>query len=183
MVGERGLTLVQGDITRETVDAIVTAANRGLAGGGGVDGAIHRAAGPELLAECRKVKGGCPTGQAVATLPGNLPVKRVVHAVGPIWGEEHGREDELLASAHRRALEVAGAEGCSSIAFPAISCGVFGFPLERAARIAMWTIVEHLAGETPIREVRYILFSAQDLTTFRAGLTEVVNSDPRVRPA
>lgn len=182
-VGGRGLTLVQGDITGERVDAIVTAANSTLAGGGGVDGAVHHAAGPALLAECRLVDGGCPTGQAVATPPGKLPVKRVIHAVGPIWGEERGREDELLASAHRRALEVAAAEGCTSIAFPAISCGVYGFPIDRAARIAMSTIVEHLAGETPIREVRYVLFSRADLATFRAGLEEVARSDPRVTPA
>ena len=180
----RLLQLTQGDITREPVEALVTAANRGLAGGGGVDGAIHRAAGPELLAECRKHPGGCPPGQAVATLPGRLPppVRRVIHAVGPIFGEHEGEEDELLASAHRRALEVAEAEGCRTIAFPAISCGVYGYPVPRAARVALGTIVAHLLRPAcTLREVRYVLFSAQDLETFQAALREVLTAEPRLR--
>lgn len=181
--GRGVLELGQGDITRERVDAIVTAANEELAGGGGVDGAVHRAAGPELLAECRKVQGGCPTGQAVATLPGRLPVRRVIHAVGPIWGEHQGREDELLASAHRRALEVAEAEGCASIAFPAISCGVYGYPIPRAARVALSTIAAWLLGEPQrgLRLVRYVLFSARDREVFQAALRELLASEPRLR--
>lgn len=189
-VGEAGrvLGLVQGDLTRERTDALVTAANRGLAGGGGVDGAIHRAAGPELLAECRKHPRGCPTGEAVATAPGRLPVRRVIHAVGPIWGEHGGREDELLASAHRRALEVARAEGCRSIAFPAISCGVYGYPIPRAARVALGTIVGWLldpAGDPntagDLHEVRYVLFSDEDFRTFSQTLREIAAAEPRVR--
>jgi len=172
-VGDRVLELAEGDITKEDVDAVVTAANSALVGGGGVDGAVHRAAGPDLLAACREV-GGCPTGDAVATRPGDLPVKRVIHAVGPIHGEHGGREDELLASAHRRSLEVAGAEGCASIAFPAISCGVYGFPVDRAARIALGTILDHLAaGEGPVKRVRYCLFGQPTYQTFAAALEAV----------
>lgn len=178
-IGAGSLELRRGDITREGVDAIVTAANSALAGGGGVDGAVHRAAGPELLAECRKI-GGCPIGDAVATPPGRLPVRAVVHAVGPVYGACGGREDELLARAHRRALEVAGEAGCRSIAFPAISCGVYGFPVERAARIALETIRDHLLGGSPPHEVRYVLFGARELEVFRGALRELVERDPRV---
>lgn len=178
-IGGRALQLVRGDITQEQVDAIVTAANAQLAGGGGVDGAVHRAAGPALLAACRRV-GGCPTGEAVATEPGELPVKRVIHAVGPIHGAHGGREDELLASAHRRSLEVASAEGCTSLAFPAISCGVYGFPVARAAQIALATIRDHLLGETRVERVRYCLFSAADEAVFARALQELAASDPRV---
>lgn len=178
-IAGRALQLLRGDITKERVDAIVTAANAQLAGGGGVDGAVHRAAGPALLAACRRV-GGRPTGEAVATEPGELAVKRVIHAVGPIHGTHGGREDELLASAHRRSLEVAAAEGCTSIAFPAISCGVYGFPIARAARIALTTIRDHLLGETPIERVRYCLFSVTDETVFVRALRELAAEDPRV---
>lgn len=174
------LELVQGDITRQQVDALVTAANGALAGGGGVDGAIHRAAGPELLAACRRL-GGCPTGQAVATPAFRLPVRRVIHAVGPIHGEHGGDEDALLASAHRRSLEVAAAEGCTSIAFPAISCGVYGFPVAAAARIALGTIVDVLArSDCPIRLVRYCLFGDRDHRIFEQALEELARADPRV---
>src|SRR3954466_10507675 len=129
------LRAIHADITTLQVDAIVTAANAELLGGGGVDGAIHRAAGPDLLRECRKI-GRCATGDAVATQAFGLrQAKRVIHAVGPIFGETGGRDDQLLASAHRRALEVAAAEGCKSVAFPAISCGVYGYPIGRAARV------------------------------------------------
>jgi O-acetyl-ADP-ribose deacetylase (regulator of RNase III) len=183
-VGRGSLELVQGDITRERVDAIVTAANSGLLGGGGVDGAVHRAAGPELLAACRKVPGGCPTGQAVATPPGRLPIRRVIHAVGPVWGEHDGREDELLASAHRRSLEVAEAEGCGSIAFPAISCGVYGYPVARAAGVALRTIADHLLrADARLTAARYVLFSAADLRTFEAALRALAGADPRLRLA
>jgi O-acetyl-ADP-ribose deacetylase (regulator of RNase III) len=180
-IAGRTLELVQGDITRERVDAIVTAANSALAGGGGVDGAVHRAAGPALLAACAQI-GGCRTGDAVATAPGELPVKRVIHAVGPIHGTHDGQEDSLLAGAHRRSLEVAVAEGCTSIAFPAISCGVYGFPIPRAARIAMEVIRDHLLGETPITRVRYVLFGEADFATFQAALRTLASEDERVTP-
>jgi O-acetyl-ADP-ribose deacetylase (regulator of RNase III) len=185
-VGGRPLQVVQGDITRERMDAIVTAANQRLCGGnqagwgGGVDGAIHRAAGPDLLAACSKI-GGCPAGEAVATAAGDLHARRVIHAVGPIWGAHAGAEDALLASAHRRSLEVAEVEGCSSIVFPAISCGVYKFPIERAARIALSSIRDHLLAETRIRLVRYCLFTEREYQVFAAALRQLAADDRRVK--
>jgi O-acetyl-ADP-ribose deacetylase (regulator of RNase III) len=180
LIGEKRLELARGDITKERVDAIVTAANSGLGGGGGVDGAVHRAAGPELLAACRKI-GRCPTGEAVATPAFQLSqAKRVIHAVGPVYGSHGDKDEELLASAHRRALEVAAAEKCRSIAFPAISCGVYGYPVEKAARVALWTIAAHLEMKTPIELVRYVLFSENDHATFASALGELA-SNPSYR--
>ena len=133
------LTFVVGDLTEQHVDAIVNAANSSLLGGGGVDGAIHRAGGPEILAECRLL-GGCETGDAKATTAGRLPARWVVHAVGPVWrGGGHG-EEELLASAHRRSLEVARDLGARTVAFPAISCGIYGYPAELAAPTAVGAV-------------------------------------------
>jgi O-acetyl-ADP-ribose deacetylase (regulator of RNase III) len=158
------LELLQGDITQLKVDAIVNAANSSLRGGGGVDGAIHRAAGPELLKACLKL-GGCPTGQAKATPGFNLPAKYVFHAVGPIWrGGDHG-EDELLASCYRACMQLAKEYGVSTIAFPAISCGAYGFPLERAASIAVSTIAKALQENPKIEKVYLVVF---DRTAFKA---------------
>ncbi len=160
------LTVVQGDITRQEVDAVVNAANRSLLGGGGVDGAIHRAAGPELLEECRTL-GGCETGDAKLTRGYRLPTKWVVHTVGPVWrGGGHG-EDALLASAYRRSLEVAAAAGARSVAFPSISTGAYRFPLDRAAKIAVSTIRAFLA-EPPSLEVRIVCFDAETFAAYRA---------------
>ena len=147
----------QGDITKEPVDAIVNAANSSLLGGGGVDGAIHRAAGPQLLEACRQL-GGCPSGDVKATPGFGLPARWVIHAVGPVWQGGSQGEPELLASCYRRALEVAGELGARSVAFPAISTGVYGFPKERAARIAVETV---RSTPTQVELVRLVAFDEE----------------------
>jgi len=168
-IGTATLEVVQGDITQQQVDAIVNAANEGLRGGGGVDGAIHRAGGPEIMAECRKL-GGCPTGEAKATTAGRLPARYVIHAVGPVYrGGQHG-EAALLASCFRRSLEVARELGCRSVAFPAISCGVYGYPIAEAAGIAMDTVRTWLETYGGIDLVRFVLFSQGDYAVFEAAL-------------
>ncbi len=164
------LHALQADITTLAVDAIVNAANPALLGGGGVDGAIHRAAGPELLAACRRL-GGCPTGEVRLTPAFHLPARFVIHAVGPIWQGGQQREPELLASCYRRALELAAAEHCTSIAFPAISTGVYGYPIEAAARIAIATVQDSLALRPAIREVIFCCFSARDLSIYESLLS------------
>ncbi len=151
------LLVQQADITQLTVDAIVNAANESLLGGGGVDGAIHRAAGPELLAACRKL-GGCRTGDAKATPGFRLPSKWVFHAVGPVWHGGTGDEDAKLAACYRRALELGKEHACASIAFPAISTGVYGFPLERATGIAIATVRQHLVA-SGVSRVIFCCFS------------------------
>lgn len=154
------LELVQGDITQQDTDALVNAANPLLLGGGGVDGAIHRAAGPQLLAECRTL-GGCATGDAKITRGYNLKAKYVIHAVGPVYRDGAHGEAELLASAYRRALELAHAHNLSSIAFPALSTGVYGYPLEDAARIALTTIRDFLETHHAPQLVRMVVFDAR----------------------
>jgi O-acetyl-ADP-ribose deacetylase (regulator of RNase III) len=161
--------VVQGDITTIAVDAIVNAANEGLRGGGGVDGAIHRAGGPAIMEECTRL-GGCPTGDAKATTAGRLPARYVIHAVGPFWDGGDFGEDDLLASAYRRSVEVAAGLGCESIAFPAISTGIFGFPIERAAPIALGTARTAAAAAGGDWRLVFVLFSPSDLEVYRAAL-------------
>jgi O-acetyl-ADP-ribose deacetylase (regulator of RNase III) len=169
------LALKQGDITLEHVDAIVNAANTRLAGGGGVDGAIHRAGGPEIMAACDEIrakKGGCPTGEAVITTAGRLHAKYVVHTAGPVWSGGKRGEHALLASCYRSSLRLAAANGCRSIAFPSISTGAYGFPVAEASRIALGTIATELE-EIILNEVRMVLFSESDLHVYEEALSEL----------
>ncbi|MEU7374485.1 O-acetyl-ADP-ribose deacetylase [Streptomyces albidoflavus] len=165
------LTLVKGSITEQAVDAVVNAANSSLLGGGGVDGAIHRQGGPEILAACRDLRAshygkGLPTGEAVATTAGRLPAQWVIHTVGPVWSTSEDRS-ELLASCHRNALRVAGELGARTVAFPAISTGVYRWPLEDAARIATETV---RATPTSVEEVRFVLFDDRAYEVFAARI-------------
>jgi O-acetyl-ADP-ribose deacetylase (regulator of RNase III) len=165
------ITLVQGDITQETVDAIVNAANSSLLGGGGVDGAIHRRGGPQILEECKRLRSGeytdgLPTGQAVATTAGRLPARWVIHTVGPVYAKSEDRS-ALLASCYRESLRVAGDLGAATVAFPAVSAGIYGWPLRDAARIAVGTV---RATETPIEEARFVLFTPDVYQAFELAL-------------
>jgi len=158
--------VIEGDITQQRVDAIVNAANEALLGGGGVDGAIHRAAGPELLAECRTL-GGCPTGEARITRGYNLPAKHVIHAVGPRFRDGRHREDQLLASCYRNALELAVKHGARTIAFPAISTGAYDFPLDRATRTAVREVRSFLDDHSELQSVTFVCFGQEAFDVYQ----------------
>ena len=167
-VNQSQIELVEGDITQQETDAIVNAANSTLLGGGGVDGAIHRAAGPDLLAECRTL-GGCPPGEARLTRGYRLKAKYVIHGVGPIYSGTP-RDAKLLADVHHNALQLASAHGIASVAFPAISTGVYGYPLEEAAPVALRTALDYLRSHPEIKLVRFVLFGARAYQVYAAAL-------------
>jgi O-acetyl-ADP-ribose deacetylase (regulator of RNase III) len=167
------ITVLQGDITRIKADAIVNAANSSLMGGGGVDGAIHRAGGPAILEDCRKIvarQGGCATGEAVITTGGRLPAKHVIHTVGPVWNGGHRQEREKLADCYRNSLQLAADHQLTTIAFPNISTGIYRFPKDEAARIAVSTISDFLQDHEEIREVMLVCFDEESLQYTREAL-------------
>jgi len=167
------IVLVEGDITEEETDAIVNAANSRLRGGAGVDGAIHRAGGPSIMAECRRI-GGCLTGQAVITTGGELKAKHVIHTVGPVYRGGTRGEADLLRSAYLSSLKLATAGGLKSIAFPAISTGVYGYPLAEAARIALATAIDYLRDHTALEVVRFVLFDRRTYDAFAGELRKFI---------
>ena len=165
------VTVIVGDITKQDVEAIVNAANSSLLGGGGVDGAIHRAGGPAILEECREIRRtrfpqGLPTGEAVVTTGGNLPALYVIHTVGPIYGEDRGQEAELLASCYHNSLTLAVEKNVTSVAFPSIATGVYGYPRAEAAEISSRTIENFLSTDRQLKEVRLVFFQARDAEIF-----------------
>jgi O-acetyl-ADP-ribose deacetylase (regulator of RNase III) len=173
-INQTSIVLVCGDITKETTDAIVNAANENLAGGAGVDGAIHRAGGPAIMVECRQI-GGCPTGQAVITTAGKLAAKYVIHTVGPIYHGGTKGEAGLLQNAYRNSLKLARENDLQSISFPAISCGIFGYPQDQAARLAMKICIEFASENTGIKLIRHILFNRQIYDIFAAELKSLIH--------
>ena len=187
-IGKTKLILLQGDITEEKTDTIVNAANSSLLGGGGVDGAIHRAGGPKILKECkkiRKMKGGCKTGEVVITTGGNLEAKYVIHTVGPIWRGGRQNEDNLLRNCYINSLKLAREKNIKNISFPSISTGAYCFPIERASRIAIKTVIDYLKNNELVRletksqtgfiEVRFVLFSIKDYEIYCKNLKEIHN--------
>ncbi len=175
------LELVEGDITKQKVDAIVNAANTRLLGGGGVDGAIHQAGGPAILEECKKI-GGCPTGEAVITTGGNLPAKHVIHTVGPVWHDGSSREPELLRNAYKNSLLQAEKNNLTSISFPSISTGAYRFPIEKASHIALSTIIEHLLkGKTNIKTARFLLFGSTAFIAYKKTLQQLLTEDKDIK--
>jgi len=181
-VASARLELVQGDITQQAVDAIVNAANSSLLGGGGVDGAIHASGGPAILEECRRLRrerlpDGLPAGDAVITGAGRLPARYVIHTVGPVWHGGSRGEPALLATCYRRCLELAASRGLVSIAFPSISTGAYGYPVGAAARVALAAVREALTPGGPVRLVRFVLWSAEDMATY-AGALDALEGPP-----
>ena len=175
-INQAELSIIQGDITQQSTDAIVNAANSSLMGGGGVDGAIHRAGGSAILEECKQIvarQGRLPTGKAVITTGGNLKAKHVIHTVGPVWQGGSREEAELLESAYRESLALASANHLTSVSFPSISTGAYGYPVDRAARIALKTVADFLKETTSIKEVVFVLFDARTLAAYSAAFSEI----------
>jgi O-acetyl-ADP-ribose deacetylase (regulator of RNase III) len=177
-IGNATLSLIEGDITRQETDAIVNAANTRLAGGAGVDGAIHAAGGPSIMTECRRI-GGCPTGQAVITAGGSLKARFVIHTVGPVYQGGGSGEAALLKSAYLESLKLASTKGLKSLAFPAISTGVYAYPLEEAARIALETVMEYLRRHNDLERVHFVLFSRKMYDTFAGELQKLIQRPER----
>ncbi len=175
-INQSRLELVEGDVTAQDTEAIVNAANPTLLGGGGVDGAIHRAAGPQLLEECRTL-GGCQTGDAKITKGYRLKAKHVVHTVGPVYRRDGERAVELLASAYRRSLEVTSENNVRSVSFPSISTGAYGYPMEEAAAIALQTAINYLESHTDIELVRFVLFGRRTYQVYEKALKEILAHD------
>lgn len=178
-IGNATLSLVRGDITEQSTDAIVNAANSTLMGGGGVDGAIHRRGGPAILEECKRIRAdrypqGMPTGDAVSTTAGALPARRVIHTVGPIWSGGRSMEPQKLAHAYRNCLRCAADDQLRSIAFPSISTGAYGYPKREAAEVALGTVVEFLRANQSIDHVRFVLFSEEDLRIYSTALEKIL---------
>lgn len=168
------LLLVEGDITREETEAIVNAANSSLLGGGGVDGAIHRAGGPQILEECRKI-GGCPPGEARITMGGRLKAKFVIHTVGPVYQDGRHGEPEILANAYRNSLQLAVERGIKSVAFPSISTGAYGYPMEEAAKIALSTVTEFLKTHPQLKVVHFVLYDQHAYSVYEKALTNLTS--------
>jgi O-acetyl-ADP-ribose deacetylase (regulator of RNase III) len=178
-VGRTRLSIVQGDITDQSTDAIVNAANSGLMGGGGVDGAIHRAGGPAILEECRRIReerGRLPAGQAVITTGGKLKARYVIHTVGPVWRGGGSGEPDLLASAYRQSLTLAVEQGLKTMSFPSISTGAYAYPVEPAARLALQTVIEFLRKNDSLDEVVFVLFDSRTARTYEAALRDLTNA-------
>lgn len=176
-INQAKLSIIQGDITRQETDVIVNAANSSLMGGGGVDGAIHRAGGPAILEECKQIvarQGRLPTGQAVITTAGNMKAKYVIHTVGPIWRGGNQGERALLASAYKESLILAAANKLSSVSFPSISTGAYGYPVDIAARIALKEAADFLSKTTPVKEVVFVLFGEDNYGVYEAALKEMM---------
>jgi O-acetyl-ADP-ribose deacetylase (regulator of RNase III) len=176
-INKTTISLIQGDITRQETDAIVNAANSGLMGGGGVDGAIHRAGGPAILDECKRIIaeiGRLPTGQAVITTGGNLPAKYVIHTVGPIWRGGKHNEPEQLAGAYRESLQLAVDNNLKTISFPSISTGAYGYPIAPAATIALQTVIDFLKSDDSLDEVRFVLFDEPTFNTYEHALEDLI---------
>ena len=174
-IGKTKLSLIQGDITLQETEAIVNAANTSLLGGGGVDGAIHRAGGPKILEECKAIRvkqGGCPTGEAVITSGGNMKAKYVIHTVGPVWSGGNRNEEQLLRNAYYNSLNLAREKGIKSVSFPSISTGVYRFSIDKASRIALNTVKEFIQEHNFV-EVRFVLFSERDLKVYEDALKEI----------